>query len=87
MRLMSRDAARRLALGLALVAAVALVPARSAAADPFGGSLRAADAWQAALEWLTAVWNPAPPTPDPAGSGPSAAGVCRDEGPCVDPNG
>ncbi len=89
MRLMSRGAARRLALGLALAAAVVIVPARPAAAEPFGGSLRAADVWQAAVEWLTAIWNPAPQTPGPlGGGGHSAAGVCRgDEGPCVDPNG
>jgi hypothetical protein len=87
MRLMSRGPARRWALGLALAAAVTLVPARPAAADPAGGSFRVADLWQAAVEWLSAIWNPAPPGP-PGGEGPSAAGACGgDQGVCVDPNG
>jgi hypothetical protein len=83
----SRGAARRFALGLALAAAVALIPVRPAAADPVGASVRAADLWQAALHWLAALWNPAPPDSDPAMGGADAASVCRDEGACIDPNG
>ena len=87
MRLMSRGAARRLALGLALAAAVTLVPARPAAADPAGGSFRGADLWQVAMEWLSAIWNASPLGP-PDGGGSSTAGACGgDQGVCVDPNG
>jgi len=75
----SRRAAQRLALGLALAAAVTLVPARPAAADPVGASARAESLWQAAIDWLASLWSPAP-DPD--------AVMCRgDEGVCIDPNG
>jgi hypothetical protein len=87
MRLMSRGPARRWALGLALATAIVFVPARPAAADSAGEAFRAADLWRAAVEWLSAIWNPAPPG-SPDGGGPSAAGACGgDEGVCIDPNG
>ncbi len=76
---LSRRAARRVALGLALAAAVTLVPARPAAADPIGASTRAESLWQTAIDWLSSLWSPAP-DPD--------AVVCRgDQGMCIDPNG
>ncbi len=75
----SRRATRRVALGLALVAAVTLVPVRPAPADPAVAATRAESVWQAAIEWLSSLWSPAP-DPD--------AVVCRgDEGMCIDPNG
>lgn len=82
-------AARRLALGLVLAAAVTLFPARTAAAEPLGASVRATDLWQAAVEWLAAWWSPAVPEPSlPGGGGASSAEACQgDQGACVDPNG
>jgi hypothetical protein len=85
-----RGVARRLVLGLVLAAAFALVPVLPAAADPAAAvSVRAAGLWEAAAEWLAALWGPAVPESDsPAGGGVHAAGVCRgDEGMCIDPNG
>ena len=81
-------AARRFALGLALASTVTLIPVRPAAAEPVGTSVRAADLWQTALEWLAAWWSPAVPESGPEGSGASSAEACRgDQGACVDPNG
>jgi hypothetical protein len=82
-------AARRLTLGLALAAAVTLFPAQPAAAEPAGVSVRAADLWQAAVEWLAAWWSPAVPESNvPGGGGASSAEACQgDQGACVDPNG
>ena len=75
----SRRATRRIALGLALAAAVALVPVRPAAADPVGAAARAESFWQVAIDWLSSLWGPAPET---------NAVVCRgDQGMCIDPNG
>jgi hypothetical protein len=80
--------ARRLALGLALAAAVTLIPAPPAAADPVGASVRAVDLWQAAVEWLAAWWSPAVPESNPPAGGTSSAEACQgDQGACVDPNG
>ena len=85
-----RGAARRGALGLALAAAVILIPAQPAAANPAAGaSVRAADLWQAALDWLAALWSPAPEAdlPESGGGANSARGCGGDEGMCIDPNG
>jgi hypothetical protein len=83
-----RGTARRIVLGLALAAVFAVVPVRPAAAAPADAAVRAADLWQVALDWLSGLWSPAAPEADsPAGGGTEAAEVCRDAGPCVDPNG
>ena len=84
-----RGVARRLVLGLVLAAAFALVPVMPAAADPAAAaSIRAAGLWEAAVEWLAALWGPAVPSDPPAGGGVHAAGLCGgDAGACVDPNG
>lgn len=86
---LSRKVARRCALGLALAAAITLVPVRPVAAAPAGELVRATSFWEAALEWLASLVGPATPDPGPAGGGAgNAAGVCRgDEGACIDPNG
>jgi hypothetical protein len=85
---MLRGVARRLVLGLTLAAAVTLIPARPASAEPVGPLVRAADAWQAALGWLESLLGPAAPPTSGGAGGTSSAGVCRgDEGACVDPNG
>lgn len=86
-----RGVARRLVLGLVLAAAFALVPVRpAAAAGPVEAPARAVDLWQAAVDWLAALWSPAVPAADSSagGGGVSAAWVCRgDQGMCIDPNG
>lgn len=86
---LSRRAARRCALGLALAAAITLVPVQPVAAAPAGEPVRAASFWEAALEWLASLVGAATPVPGPTGGGGgNAAGVCRgDEGACIDPNG
>lgn len=74
--------ARRLALGFALAAAVALVPVHPAAADPGGAAAPVvSNLWQAALDWLAGLWAPAEPEPA------SVQGCKSDQGVCVDPNG
>lgn len=85
---LSRGAARRCVLGLALAAAITLVPVQPVAAAPAGEPVRAASFWEAALEWLASLVGPAIPDPGPAGGAGNGAGVCQgDQGACVDPNG
>lgn len=82
---MTRGVVRRIALGITLAVAFAVVPARPAAAAPAEPSIRAADFWEAAIEWLASLVGS-----DPAagGGGTSGAAACRgDQGACVDPNG
>lgn len=87
---MSGGSVRRLAAGLALAAALSLVPVRPAAAAPVldeQPTAQVAGLWQAALEWLSSLWIPQEPEPGPAG-GTNAAGLCKsDQGVCIDPNG
>jgi len=83
---MTRGVARRIALALTLAIVIAGVPARPAAAEPAEVAVRAADLWEATVEWLSSLWSP---DPGPAGGGGAgAAAACKgDEGACVDPNG